>query len=388
VNDIWGDDWPSVRELYTLDRGVAHLNNGSFGVVPIPVAEEQRRLMAEIETDPNRFFGRDIGEAIERARYKAARFLRSDPDGIAFVENTTTGVASVLSSIDLREGDEILVTTHGYHAVLVASRMLCERNGARVVVQPAPYGTPDEIVDAVLSGVTERTRLVFVDHVSSPTSLRFPVERIVPTLRERGVLCMVDGAHAPGMLDVDLGSLDPDLWVGNFHKWAGAPRGAAALYAREELREIVKPAVRSHLSEERFPLAFIWLGTQDVTPYLCVPFALRFFEELGWDRVRTHNATLAKHGGDVLLEALHAEAPAPDVLTDGVAMRSAPLPDGLVANEDGARALVARIADEAKAETAVTLFDDRAFLRVSAQIYNRPDEYERLADVLPGIIGS
>jgi isopenicillin-N epimerase len=371
-NPLWGEDWPEVRRHWLLDRDLAHLNHGSFGAVPLRVMIAQGRIRAEAEANPNAFFGRNLAERAEQARISAAGFLRADPGGFAFVRNATTGVNTVLSSVDVRSGDQVLITDHAYGAVRLAAERECRRAGAELVVQPVPL-EGDAILEAVVSGVTPRTRLAIVDHIASPTAVVFPVAALVSELRARGVLSLVDAAHAPGMVDVDLAALDPDFWTGNFHKWCCAPRGAGGLFVREEHRADVAPLVASWDVGQGFPRAFGWLGTDDYSAYLAVPKAIEFLEGLGWDGLREHNRTLARLGRRMVAEAIGARE-----LELGEAMTLVPLPDGVATDEDAARALTARIAVEVRCEVAITVWRGRGFVRLSAQAYNAPSEYERL----------
>jgi isopenicillin-N epimerase len=230
INALWGPDWASVRAQWPLDPGFAHLNHGGFGAVPLPVLEYQDRLRRLADRNPNAFF-RDLGDLLEAARVDTAAFLGADPQGIVFVPNVTTGISTVLASIGLSHGDELLVTTQTYGAVRVAAERACARSGARVVVAtvPLPADRSARLDEQVLGAVTERTRLAIIDHIASRTGVVFPIAALVTGLRQRGVLSLVDAAHAPGLLDVRLQELRPDFWVGNFHKWCCAPRVASSL---------------------------------------------------------------------------------------------------------------------------------------------------------------
>jgi isopenicillin-N epimerase len=387
-NPIWGPDWPEVRALWPLDPSVAHLNHGSFGAVPIPVLQEQERWRRSMDQNPASFFFRTLPDALEGARLAAAEFVKADAGGFVFVPNATHAVNTVLASIYLHPGDEVLLTDHAYGAVRLAAERACKLAGGTCVVQTVPLPTQGqaELFESVMSGVTDRTRLVIIDHISSPTALVFPVERLVKELRRRGVVSLVDGAHAVGMVDVDLAELDPDFWTGNFHKWCCSPRGSAGFYVRAERRELTAPLVTSWHSLEGMVRAFSWSGTADYTPYLAVPAALEFMGKLGWERVREHNRELAALGSGVLSKAIGT--PPPVAVPDGLfeAMTLAELPAGTVNSKDDAEALSKRIGQELRVEVPISFWQDRGFVRLSAQAYNAPAEYERLADGLPGML--
>ncbi len=378
-NRLWGADWPEVRALWPIDPNVAHLNHGSFGAVPSPVLAEQDRWRTLMDSNPTGFFWRVLPDALDNARVAAAAFLGADPDGFVFATNATTAINSVLASLHLTGQDEVLVTDHGYGAIRLAADRACKLSGATLVVQPVPLpveGTA-ELVDGVLAGVTDRTRIAIVDHIASPTGVVFPVTDLVGELRARDVLSLIDGAHAPGMVDLDLSELDADFWTGNFHKWCCAPRGAAGLYVREEHRERIAPLVTSWDAKEGFVKSFGWLGTADYTPYLTVPAAIGFMEQLGWERLRRHNRQLAAHGAAVVRDAL--DTPPPTEADVFEAMRLVALPEGSPETLEETRALSARIAEELGAEVAVFPWSDHGYIRLSAQAYNAPAEYEALA---------
>jgi isopenicillin-N epimerase len=294
----------------------------------------------------------------------------------------------VLASIGLRPGDEVLISDHVYGAVRLAAERACRLAGATVRENPIPFPSdgPHELTASVLAGVTPRTRLAIVEHIASPTALVFPAGDIVAELRRAGVLSLVDAAHGPGMVDVDLGALGADFWTGNFHKWCCAPRGAAGFFVAAEHRERIAPLVTSWDSPKGFVPSFGWTGTADYTPYLCVPAAIRFMDELGWDRVRRHNRELARLGREVVRDALggRAEWSESDALFE--AMTVVALPEGVVTTMEEGRAIARHLADEHRIEAALFPWRDRGFLRLSAQAYNAPNEYERLAAALPKVL--
>lgn len=387
-NPVWGPDWPEVRALWSLDRTSAHLNHGSFGAVPLPVQRAQDEIRRIVQANPTGFFWRALEDRLDEARHTAAEFLHADPDGFAFVPNATTAVSTVLGSLEFGPGDEILVTDQTYGAVRLAAERAGGRTGSVVVVQqvPLPSRRGADLLDAVLAGVTDRTRLAIVDHIASPTGLVFPLAELTGQLRRRGVLVFVDGAHGPGMVDVDLRALDPDFWTGNFHKWCCAPLGSAGLYVRREHRDRVAPLVTSWKHPEGFPASFGYIGTDDYSPYLAVPAAISFLDRLGRERVRAHNRALARFGQGLVGEALGT---LPKELTrDDLfeAMRLVPLPEGVAMTEEDARTLTRGIAAELRTEVSVIPWNGRGYLRLSAHVYNAPVEYERLAEGLPGLI--
>jgi isopenicillin-N epimerase len=363
-----------ARALWDLDPEVAYLNHGSFGACPRPVLQEQARLRAELEAQPSDFFLRDLWKHLARARSAVASLLGTDPEGVAFLPNATTGVAVVLHSLGLGPGDHVVITDHVYGAVLRALR-------AREVdleVVAVDLDDPDPAA-TLLTRVDERTRLVVVDALTSPTAWVLPAADVVTGCRDRGVPCLVDAAHAPGQLAVDLAALDPDYWVGNLHKWVNTPKGSAVLVVRPELRPQVRPLVVSHL--EGYPLAFDWPGTVDPTAHLTAPVAIALMEDLGWQQARDHGSRVAWAGAELLRDRVGAVLPFDDRRDRHAQMVLVDLGLGSLAE---AEALRERLRS-AGVEVGATGWRGRGYLRLSGAPYNVPEDCERLADALVAI---
>jgi isopenicillin-N epimerase len=386
---------PEWASAWSLDAGVDYLNHGSFGACPRPVRAVQHALQERLERQPVQFLGRDLEPLLDHARSVLAEFLGADAEGLAFVTNATMGVNTVLHSLPLGSGDELLTTDHEYPACRNALEAVAARCGARVVVAqvPFPVRSAQEVVHAVLEAVTPRTRLALVDHVTSPTALVWPIEAIVAALAARGVDTLVDGAHAPGMLPLNLHALGAAYYTGNCHKWICAPRGAAFLHVRADRRAAVHPLAISHgatsprSDRARFRLEFDWTGTRDPTAWLAVPEALRFLGTLlpgGWPALQQHNHDLALAARRTLCAALHIEPPCPDAMIG--AMASLPLPPGDGRDPGGGfmDALQRHLVEAHAIEVPIFPWpaSPHRMLRISAQIYNTPTQYERLAAAL------
>jgi len=385
-----------LADNWGLDRSVVFLNHGSFGACPTAVLEHQQRLRRRIESEPVRFFVRDYQPLLDAARCEVAAFLGAEPDGLAFVANATTGINAALRALDLGPGDELLLTDHEYPACRNAAREIAAERGFRVRVAeiPFPIRSGNEVVEAVLSGIGPATRAILVDHVTSPTALVLPVARIASAARERRIRVVVDGAHAPGMLDVDLGALAVDAYAGNCHKWLCAPKGAGFLSLSPELRERVRPPVLSHGATasppRRFHAEFDWTGTGDPTAWLSVPEAIRVVGGLipgGWPEVRRRNHELAVVARDRLCEVLAIDPPVPDSMLGSMA--SVPLPDGAPAGSE-LDPLQDRLWHRKRIEVPVIGWPraPHRVLRVSAQLYNAPGQYASLADALRECLAS
>jgi isopenicillin-N epimerase len=383
-----------LAALWPLDRDVVFVNHGSFGACPTAVLQHQAALRAEMEAEPVRFLSRDLDDRLDVARAALARFVGADPDDLAFVTNATSGVNAVLRSRVFAAGDELLITDHAYNACRNTLNFVAERSGARVVVAtiPFPVASPDTVVDAVLARVTPRTRLLLLDHVTSPTGVILPVERLSAALRGRGVDVLIDGAHAPGMLPLNLTALGATYYSGNCHKWLCAPKGSAFLWTRRDRQLDVRPLTISHGANavrpgrSRFRLEFDWTGTSDPTAWLTVPKAIEYLGGLlpgGWAALMARNRALALEARRLLCDVLKAPLPAPDEMIGSLA--SIRVPDG--PTEVGWRRvdpLQRRLFDAWSIEVPVMTWPaaPRRLLRISAQLYNRREHYERLAQAL------
>jgi isopenicillin-N epimerase len=379
---------------WSLERGLVFLNHGSFGACPTEVLRHQAALRAELEAEPVRFLSRELDGRLDVARAALAAFLGADPDDLAFVTNATSGVNAVLRSRAFAAGDELLTTDHAYGACRNTLEFVAERAGARVVVVtlPFPVASPDDIVAAVLAKVTPRTRLALLDHVTSPTALILPIERLIAELDARGVDVLVDGAHAPGMVPLDLDRLGATYYSGNCHKWLCAPKGSAFLWTRRDRQPEVRPLTISHGAtvvrpdRSRFRLEFDWTGTSDPTAWLTVPRAIEYLGTLvegGWPALMARNRALALHARRLLCAAAGTAPPCPDEMVGSLA--AIRLPDGTA--EVGWRRpdpLQPRLFDDWRIEVPVISWPaaPRRLVRISAQLYNRGEHYERLAEAL------
>lgn len=367
---------------WALDPGFAHLNHGGFGAAPVSVLDAQLTWRAALERNPTDFLVRQLPELLAGVRSKVAAFLAADPEGVVFVDNATAGTQTVIAQTALSPGDEVLATDHCYPAVLAQLRRATETAGAvlRTAHVPLTVANPAEVTQAVVSQLTGRTRLLVIDQVASCSGMVFPVAEIAAECRRLGVPVLVDGAHAAGMLPVDLSRLGADFWVGNLHKWVCAPKASAVLYAAPPWRGRLRPLVASHGFYDGYRQAFDWTGTRDPTALLSVPAALDFFGRAGWQAVRGRNNQLAHDGAQLVARQLGTRTPWSETQGLAASMRLVTLPRPLT--EVAARALERELLTSHRVVVPVTCYDGWRWLRLSAQLYNTPADYERLAAAL------
>ena len=374
----------ALRPAWELDPGGTFLNHGSYGAAPRVVLAEQARWRARMEAQPDRFFRDEVNPerpgALRAAAERLAAFAGASGDSLAFVENATSGVQAALQAVDLQPGDRILICDHTYNAVRLMVEARCAATGAVAVVARLPFPAhADGIVAAFEAELGRPVKLAILDHVTSPSAIRMPLERLVPMLRAAGARVIVDGAHAVGQLPLDVRDVGADWYTSNAHKWLYAPRGCAFLHAGPEARAATRPLVVSHHVALGFPLSFDWVGTRDVTPWLAVPAAIDFFESLGPEALRAHNARLVDVA-TALLEPLGARAVAARELC--AAMRSFHLPQTRAATREDAQALMRGLWDRHRIQAMSTALGERLLFRVSAQAYVGEEDLAALAAAL------
>lgn len=392
---------------WTLDPSVTFLNHGSFGATPRPVLDAQMHWRERMEREPVAFFARDLEPALDEARAALGAFVGANPDDLALVANATAGINAIARSLELRPGDEVVMLDHAYNAARNALKAVAAGAGARIVTAtlPFPGSTPEMVVASILEATTERTRLVLLDHVTSATALVVPVRQIVARLEERGIDTIVDGAHAPGMIEVDIGAIGAAFYAGNCHKWMCAPKGSAFLHVRADRQDRVRPLAISHgansprVDRSRFRLEHDWIGTFDPTAWLAIPAAIEFGHGLlpeGWPALRARGHHLALVGRDLMSGALGQPIPAPDAMIGAMAAIPLPPGSGLDASTGGQYADPVHAAFTARGiQVAVTPWPQgpdtqatRRLVRFSVAPYVDVTDLERLAEAIPAAMAS
>jgi isopenicillin-N epimerase len=384
-----------LQSHWQLDPQIDFLNHGSFGATPCAVLREQRRFQDALERDPIQFLApeRELEPKLDGVRERIAKLVAANATDIAFVRSATDGVNAVLRSLSLAAGDEIVVTNHGYNACNNAARFVAQRAGAivREARVPFPIAGDDEAVAAIEAQLNGRTRLLLIDHVTSPSGLLLPIDRIVELARRRDIRVLVDGSHAPGMVPVDLSRMAPDYYTANHHKWLCGPKASGFLYVRRRLQPEVRPTIISHAANRprpgrsQFLAEFDWTGTFDPSPLLATPAAIDFLDGLHGGGLEEHmdaNRQLTLKARALVLEILDLPAPAPDSMIGSMA--SIPLSAPPARSTQWVDTLSQRLFDRHRIEVPVFQLagTDAWMLRFSVQAYNHLDQFQRLATAL------
>jgi isopenicillin-N epimerase len=383
-------------ELWSLDPDVLHLNHGSFGACPSRILERNTQLRQQMESNTSRFFEQELPELLETAREALGLFLGAPAQDLVFVDNATTGVSTVLANLDLTDGDRILVTDHGYNACSNAARFFANRASAEIDVINLrfPGSDANEIVEEILGACTAHTRLLLIDHITSPTALIMPLEVIIPAVQQRGIQVLVDGAHAPGMLPLRLTELGADYYTGNCHKWMCAPKGTAFLYIRPEHQLKFHPLTISHGMNRpvgdstRFRLEFDWIGTRDLTGFLTLPTLIGYMDSIsneGWAGIMSRNRALAVEARDLIGQELGLESPCPVDMIGSLATVCLPNSKRTTLTDYHAIDPLKEILRHNHGiEVSLSAWPSPAgrYLRVSAQLYNSLSHYQQLTKAL------
>ncbi len=371
-------------ELWTLDPGVLHLNHGSYGAVPRRTQEVLAALRAETEANSMAWF-RSVPDRLTAARLELASYLQTDPAGFALLPNASAGITAALATVPIPPGSRIVLTNHAYGAVLFAAERFARQHQAEVVVVDVPLESDDDTVVSLISAeLGSTTAALVVDQISSATAMIFPIRRLVEACAQYGIPVIVDGAHAPGLLDAPAGD-GADFWTGNFHKWPCSPRGTAGLVVAEKWRAQTLPLIVSWSEyDERLPERFDMQGTFDYAPWIAAPESLQVLADLDWPRRRMQLSATLDEGARLIAKALGS--PVPEVVHPAPTMRLVELPFPGEPTPEAGAAFKIRVSRELKAEITLTAFDTRVFIRLSAHAYNSLRDYELLAERLPALL--
>jgi isopenicillin-N epimerase len=382
-SNSWSASW-------SLRADSTYLNHGSFGPPPAPVRAAQREWKRQLDEQPMDFFVRQFPSAWAEARDRLATFVGTAPDNLVFVENATVAMNVVADSFRLRPGDEVLLNDHEYHAVVRIWQRACRRAGAaepRVLSLPRPIESIDHLLDALFAGVTDRTRLIVVSHITSPTAILLPVKEIVARAKRAGIAVCIDGPHAPAQTPVRIDELGCDFYCASLHKWLSAPFGSGFLYVAPQHQESIEGPIRSWGRWPPVPHAlwsdeFVWTGTRDPSPYLSVPAAIDFLHNVGADTFRTMTHELARYARQRFVELTGLRPLVPDSPDWYRSMAQVPLPPG------DARELQSRLWLEHGIEVPIVPWNDGRYIRVSCHLYNTAEQIDRLVAAMAKLLAS
>jgi isopenicillin-N epimerase len=381
-----------VRELRNeliLDEEVIFLNHGSFGACPRKVFRTYQEFQKDLERQPVEFLSRRAPELLANARKELADFINVDPNNVVYFPNPTTAINMVVRNLDLQPGDEILTTDHEYGAMDRTWRFICQRTGATYNQKPIPLPVTDQsdFVETFWSGVSSRTKVIFLSHITSPTALIFPVERICDRARQSGIISIIDGAHSPGQIPLDLELIDADIYTGACHKWLCAPKGAAFLYAHTDIQPILDPLVVSwgYESEKPGPSQYIdyheWQGTRDLAASLSVPSAIRFQQGNNWDKVQVRCHELASQARERINSLTGLEPISPNSTDWFAQMVAVRLPRKIIPES-----FKEHLHKEYNIEVLAHYWNDQPLLRICCQAYNGQSDLDELFGALDDIL--
>lgn len=376
----------SIKQHFLLDPSVIFLNHGSFGAAPKPVFDAYQNWQLRLERQPVLFLGRELNGLLKESREILGEYLHVDSEDLVYIPNATHGVNIIAHSLHLQSEDEILTTDHEYGACDYAWGFVCGKVGAKYIHQhiPLPVHSEEEIVDRLWQGVTSRTKVIYLSHITSPTALRMPVDQICQRAKNAGILTVIDAAHSPGQIPVDLQALGADIVFGNCHKWMLNAKGSAFLYVRREQQHLIDPLIVSWGYEptpetttgSRFIDLLQWTGTKDPTAALTVPTAIQFMQEHNWDVVRNDSHEILRKGIEDICNLVNMS---PLYFLDSnfySQMGIAPLPLSNLA------VLKSRLYDEHRIEVPLIQWQDRQFVRISVQGYNSKEDVDALVNAL------
>lgn len=376
----------NLKQFFLLDPSIIFLNHGSFGATPKPVFEDYQHWQSLLELQPVKFLGREYDRLLYESRAVLGEYLNAEAEDLVYISNATHGVNIIARSLQLTPGDEILTTDHEYGACDYTWDFICRKVGTKYIHQPIPLpvNSEEEIVEQFWQGVTLRTKVIYLSHITSPTALRLPVEQICQRARSAGILTVIDAAHSPGQIPLDLQKLDADFIFGNCHKWMMSAKGAAFLYVRKELQHLINPLIVSWgynptpltTTGSRFIDLLQWTGTRDPAAALTVPAAIQFMRDHDWETVRKTCHKILRNGIEQICDLVKMPPLYPFESDLYNQMAIAPLP------QSNLEILKSRLYDEYKIEVPLIQWQDMQFVRISVQGYNNQEDVDALVKAL------
>jgi isopenicillin-N epimerase len=380
----------SIRKEWLLDEDIIFLNHGSFGACPRPVLAVQREWQERMEAEPVRFMTRELPQHLDAARSELASFVGSRAEDLVFVHNATDGANAVLRSLlpTFKPGDELMTASHAYRAVRQTMVYVAELSGATVVdaAVPFPIADADEVTSAIARAITPRTAFAVIDHITSPTGVIFPIEQIIALFKERGIPVLIDGAHAPGQIELNLDTLGADYYIGNCHKWLFAPKGAALLWVDKKHQAKIHPTVISHYLGGGYQTEFAWTGTQDPSAFLSIPAGIEFHRKLAAVGSREYTRNMLLDARREITAALGVPLAAPEEMLAN--MCTFLLPQDPDATDERVQRLHDVLFDEYRIEVPAMNANGKLYVRASSQVYNDRSDFDALKTALVKLTGA
>lgn len=387
--------YSSFIEHWNLNQDIVYLNHGSFGATPKFVLKKQQQIHAEMEAEAVDFYINHLPNLLQESKQSLSNFVGADANDLVFVQNTTTGVNTILNSLQSNENDDWLITNHNYGACVHALKHYAKRNKCNVVCANIPYPlhSDDDILKAIENTITPKTTIALIDYITSATAIIFPIKKIIEMLHQKGIKVIIDAAHAPGMVDFSIDDLKPDFFVANCHKWICSPKGSAFMYVSKELQSQIFPLVISHYNNEdegndkHWSNQFLWDGTHDYSSYLGVKDALEFMPTLmenDWIAIKRHNHDLAWKASSKIANSLNKELPAPENMIGSIVNIPMPNSEEFAMYSKDKKSLKEILFEKYSIEVPIFLFPSapNQWLRISAQLYNSMEQYDYLIDCL------
>lgn len=377
----------NLKKNFLLDPTVTFLNHGSFGATPKPVFKEYQRWQRELENQPVEFLGRRHNDLMRVSREALANYLGTKAENLVYVQNATLGLNIVARSLDLKMGDEVLSTNHEYGALDRTWRFLSKEKGFTYINQKVDLTSHDDFIKSFLAGVSANTKVIFLSHITSSTATIFPLEKIIQFAKSKNIITVIDGAHAPGQIDLNLDLLNADFYAGNLHKWLCAPKGAGFLYAKPEKQHLLKPLIVSWGYEPETPSnsKFVdeheWQGTRDIAAFLTIPQAIAYQQEQDWARVRSACHQLAVEAWSQIhqltkMNPLHAD---PELWFAQMVVSSLPINTDVLSFKK-------KLYDDYRIEIPVLDWHGNKLIRLSVQGYNSRQDINRLLQALKKLL--
>jgi len=379
----------SIRNLWLLDESITFLNHGSFGATPIKVIEAAEQIQRRLEKEPVSFYVDSYADELRRCISKLGVFVGAKPENLALIDNATTGVSTVLRSLlpKLDSDDEILICNHTYPAVKSACHYISEISGCKIteIALPYPVESNEQIIDVYRKALNDKTKLLILDHIIYTTGLINPVKEIAELVKQNGTLILVDGAHAPGMIDLSIEELNVDWYTGNCHKWLFTPKGCALLWTAPEHQSYTKPLSISFYLNDDYTKEFDWTGTRNPVPFLALDAAIDFHRELGSESLMQYIHNLMLAGRNLVADEIGLAKEAPDNMLGSLAAFE--LPGHSDTGHEITGALRKRFFEKYKIEMPFVKFDSKIYFRFSAQVYNDITDYKKLTSALKDFLG-